>query len=506
MQTSDTPPLELPAPLATRREWLGLATIALTCMVYAMDLTVLNLALPALAAELKPSSSQMLWVMDIYGFMVAGFLITMGTLGDRIGRRKILLWGAAAFAGASVLAALASSSAELIAARALLGIAGATLAPSTLSLIRNMFHNERERQQAIGIWIASFSLGGAVGPLVGGVLIEFFHWSAVFWAAVPVMALLLLLGPRLLPEYKDPQAGQLDLVSAALSLAAILGAVYSLKVLLEHGATASAGLMLMGSAGLGALFWRRQQSIAYPLLDVGLFANPRFTAALAAYAISCLAMFGVYVFIAQYLQLVSGMRPLIAGLATLPWALSFIVGSLLAPKLVGRASLLQVLVGGLLIASSGFAILALALPTWGWVAITVGASIMGLGMAPVFTLGNEMIITAAPPERAGAASALSETASELSGALGIAVLGSLGMWLYRNQLAASWPAGLEASLAAASATLSGALALPEHLPQAQAAAATGSARAAFTYAMQWIAGIGMACTLLAAMLCVRKLR
>src|SRR5215218_9447271 len=189
---------------AGRREWIGLAVIALPCLLYSMDLTVLNLAVPHLSADLKPTSAQLLWIVDIYGFMVAGSLITMGTLGDRIGRRRLLMIGAAAFGAASVIAAFSSSAEMLIASRALLGVAGATLAPSTLSLIRSMFQDDQQRTVAIGIWITSFSVGAAIGPLVGGVLLEGFHWGSVFLLAVPVMALLLAIGPRLLPEYKDP--------------------------------------------------------------------------------------------------------------------------------------------------------------------------------------------------------------------------------------------------------------------------------------------------------------
>src|ERR671916_100887 len=216
---------QTPSPRATRREWIGLAVIALPCLVYAMDLTVLTLAIPSLSADLGPSSTELLWIVDIYGFLVAGFLITMGTLGDRIGRRRLLLIGAAAFGAASVLAAFASSPELLIASRALLGIAGATLAPSTLSLIRSMFHDDAQRTVAIGVWITSFSVGAAIGPLVGGVLLEFFWWGSVFLLAVPVMVLLLAVGPRLLPEYKDPNPGRLDLTSAAMSLVAILAVI-----------------------------------------------------------------------------------------------------------------------------------------------------------------------------------------------------------------------------------------------------------------------------------------
>src|SRR5688500_3884930 len=206
------------APKAGRREWIGLAVLALACVVYAMDLTVLHLAVPSLSADLQPTSAQLLWIIDIYGFMVAGALITMGTLGDRIGRRRLLLIGAVAFSLASLLAAFSTSAEMLIASRALLGIAGATIAPSTLSLIRNMFQDPGQRTFAIGIWVTAFSLGGAIGPIVGGALLEFFWWGSVFLLAIPVMGLLLVLGPFLLPEYKDPDAGRLDLFSAALSL------------------------------------------------------------------------------------------------------------------------------------------------------------------------------------------------------------------------------------------------------------------------------------------------
>ena len=323
--TAAAPP---PVPArATRREWIGLAVIALPCLVYAMDLTVLNLALPAISTELQPSAAQLLWIVDVYGFMVAGFLITMGTLGDRIGRRKLLLAGAAAFGAASVAAAFARSAEMLIVLRALLGIAGATLAPSTLSLIRNMFHDEHERQFAIGVWIASFSLGGAIGPLVGGVVLQWFHWGAVFLVAVPVMALLLLLGPLLLPEYKDParrpaRPGERGAVAG-------LGAVHDLRPQ-APGRTrppvARAGADRRWALRVGVLFVRRQRQLAYPLMDLKLFRQPRFSAAIAAYALSCVAMFGVYIFITQYLQLVLGLSPLVAGLATVPWSLCFVVG------------------------------------------------------------------------------------------------------------------------------------------------------------------------------------
>jgi DHA2 family multidrug resistance protein-like MFS transporter len=501
-----TPPT--PSARATRREWIGLAIIALPCLVYAMDMTVLNLALPAISADLKPSSSQLLWIIDIYGFLVAGFLITMGTLGDRIGRRKLLLLGAAAFAAASAIAAFSRSAEMLIAMRALLGIAGATLAPSTMSLIRNMFHDEHERQFAIGVWIASFSLGGAIGPLVGGFLIEWFSWSSVFLVAVPVMVLLLFLGPLLLPEYRDPNAGNLDFASVALSLAAVLTFIYGLKRLAEAGLSWTAtGCVVIGVA-LGAVFIFRQQRLAYPLLDLHLFRRPRFTAAVAAYALSCLAMMGVYIFITQYLQLVLELTPLRAGIATAPWCLAFVVGSLLAPRFARHLPALWVLVGGLVAAAVGFAILAIFVDSkWGLVALIVGTVVMSFGLAPVFTLGNEMIITAAPPERAGAASAISETSAEFSGALGIAVFGSIGTAMYRADLLAATPPGVPADvLEQALSTLGGAITAAAGLSAPLGPALASAARVAFMDAMQVATIVGAVILLVASVCSARILR
>ncbi|HEY6514038.1 MAG TPA: MFS transporter [Burkholderiaceae bacterium] len=492
---------------ATRREWIGLAVIALPCLVYAMDLTVLNLALPAISTELRPSAAQLLWIVDVYGFMVAGFLITMGTLGDRIGRRKLLLAGAAAFGIASVAAAFARSADSLIVLRALLGIAGATLAPSTLSLIRNMFHDEHQRQFAIGVWIASFSLGGAVGPLVGGVVLQWFHWSAVFWVAVPVMALLLLLGPLLLPEYKDPHAGRLDPASVALSLLSVLGTIYGLKRLAEHGPDAASLAMIGAGLVIGVAFVRRQRRLAYPLLDLKLFRQPRFSAAIAAYALSCVAMFGVYVFITQYLQLVLGLPPLLAGLATVPWSLCFVFGSLLAPRLTRSVSPLAVLVGGLVTSALGFAMLAMVGGPHGLAWLIASTVVMSLGMAPVITIGNEMIITAAPPERAGAASALSETSAEFGGAMGIAVFGSAGTVLYRQALSADLPAGLPPDAAAAAiATLGGAVAAAQAHPGPTGDALLALSRSAFTGAMQFTAVLATAILVAASVAAARLLR
>ena len=492
---------------ATRREWTGLAIIALPCLVYAMDLTVLNLAVPAISAQLSPSSAQLLWIIDIYGFMVAGFLITMGTLGDRIGRRKLLLIGAAAFAAASVLAAFSDSVAMLIAMRALLGIAGATLAPSTLSLIRNMFHDAEQRQFAIGVWIASFSLGGVIGPLVGGIVLQWFDWRAVFLVAVPVMGLLLALGPRLLPEYKDPQAGRVDPASVGLSIVAVLASIHGLKRLAEQGVSAAALGTLAFGLGLGLVFVRRQSKLAYPLLELQLFRRPAFSAAIAAYALSCLAMFGVYIFLTQYLQGVLGLSALAAGLATVPWSAAFLAGSLLAPRLARGRSVPRLMVGGLGVAVFGFLMLGFIDHRFGLQVLIAATVVMSLALAPVFTLGNEVIVTSAPPQRAGAASAISETSAEFSGALGIALFGSLGGWLYRQRLEAALPGQLpQGAGAEALATLGSTLATAQALPGPAGAALDAAARAAFVGTLELVALIAAGVVAMAALIAARILR
>jgi DHA2 family multidrug resistance protein-like MFS transporter len=472
------------APRAGRREWIGLAVIALPCLLYAMDLTVLNLALPSLSADLQPSSAQLLWILDIYGFFVAGMLVTMGNLGDRIGRRRLLLIGAAAFGAASVLAAFATSAGMLITARAVLGIAGATLAPSTLSLIRNMFLDPRQRTVAIGVWITSYSVGSAIGPLLGGVILQHFRWGAVFLLAVPMMLLLLVLGPVLLPEYRDPSARRLDLRSAALSLAAVLSVIYGVKRYAQDGFDSLALIAVAGGLALAVVFGRRQRTLADPLMDLRLFRVPAFSVSLGTYMLGSLVGLGSYVFIEQYLQLVLGLNPLAAGLWTLPWSGGFIAGSLLAPALTRRVRPAFAMGGGLALSAIGCAVLAQA-PQSGLAALVAGQILFALGLAPVVTLGTDLMVGAAPPEAAGAAAALSETGSELGGALGIAILGSIGAAIYRRALAGAVVDGAPLqAMKAARDTLGGATAVAARLSGRGGEQLLATARAAFGQAMQ----------------------
>jgi DHA2 family multidrug resistance protein-like MFS transporter len=478
------------APRATRREWVGLGVIALACVLYVMDLTVLHLAVPAISADLRPSSAQLLWIIDIYGFMVAGSLITMGTLGDRIGRRRLLMIGAAAFGVASVLAAFSTSAEMLIATRALLGLAGATLAPSTLSLIRNMFLDPRQRTTAIAVWITSFSVGAAIGPLLGGLVLEFFWWGAAFLLAVPVMVVLLVLGPRLLPEFKDPTAGRPDLRSAALSLAAVLAVIFGLKQIAQDGLGWLPALSILAGLAVGLVFVLRQRKLADPLIDLRLFRVPAFSASLATYGLGIFLVFGGFLFLPQYLQLVLGLTPLEAGLWTLPWALAFVVGSMVTPRLVGLVRPAPLMAAGLALAALGFLVFTQVDASTGFGAIAIGSVLFSLGTAPLFTLTNDLIIGSAPPERAGAAAGISETAAEFGGALGIAIFGSIGVAIYRAAMVDVVPAGVPIAAAeVARDTLGGAVEVAGQLPGELGPALIDAARGAFMQGLHLAAAI-----------------
>ena len=494
-------------PQAGRKEWIGLAVISLACLLYVMDLSVLYLAVPSLTRDLEPSSSQLLWITDIYGFLVAGFLITMGTLGDRIGRRRVLLTGAAAFGAASILAAFSTSAEMLIGARAILGIAGATVAPSTLSLIRNMFHDARQRTFAIGIWGTSFAAGGAIGPLVGGGLLEFFWWGSVFLINVPVMALLLVLGPKLLPEFRDPTAGRLDLTSAAMSLAAVLAIIYGLKQIAQDGPSWTTALFIASGLAVGVAFVRRQTTLDDPLIDLKLFRIPRFSVSVASNALTGFVVFGMFLYVAQYLQLVLGLSPLEAGLWTLPSSVGVIAGSMLAPAIGRWVRPAFAVAGGLVFAALGFGILTQVDSTAGLPVVVAGSIVFSLGLGPVFILATDLILGTAPPERAGAASAISETGAEFGGALGIALLGSIGAAVYRSGVSSAIPDGVPpAAREAARDTLGGALSTAQQLPDQVGQKLIDAAHVAFTDGLHLTAVIGAFIALAIAILVATLLR
>ncbi|MGY2122843.1 MFS transporter [Nocardia gipuzkoensis] len=494
-------------PLAGKREWVGLGVLALACLVYAMDMTVLHLAVPMISAELRPTSSQLLWIIDVYGFMVAGLLVTMGTLGDRVGRRKLLMVGAAAFAVVSVVAAFAPSAELLIACRALQGIAGATLAPSTLSLLFSMFRDTRQRSVAVGVWVGAFSAGGAVGPLFGGVLLERFWWGSVFLLAVPVMALLLVLGPKVLPEYRDPDAARLDPLSAALCVAAMIALVFGMKKIAQDGLGGAALLAIAGGLAVGVVFVRRQLRGRDPMLDLRLFRLSTFRIALLINVVGVFVAFGYFLFVAQYFQLVLGLSPLAAGLVMAPSGLGFIAGSQLAPQIV-RVVRPAYLIGSGLAASAVGLLLMTRIGVTGGVPLALVASvIIALGLAPVFGITTELIVGSAPQEQAGAAAGVSETGAELGGALGISVLGSISVALYRGDLTASLPADLpgEAERSVRD-TLGGAVHTAAGLRGELGEAVLRAAREAFLHGVHVTAGVAAVAALALSAVAVLRLR
>ena len=483
------PALVVPGPRAGTREWVGLSVLALPAFVIALDFSVLNLAVPEISRQLMPSATELLWIVDIYGFMLAGFLVTMGTLGDRIGRRRLLMLGAAGFGLASVSAAYSVSAGMLVGARAALGLAGATLMPSTLSLISSMFREERQRTVAIAIWSTSLPLGGAVGPLVGGAMLQSFWWGSVFLLAVPVMVVLLAAGPVLLPEYHNAAAGRPDFLSVGLSLAAILPAVYGLTQIAAGGsllvpvAAVAAGLLV----GWG--FVRRQRTLADPLIDPRLFREPGFSAALGINTLAYFVILGMLLLISQYLQLVLGMSALRAGLWMLPTMGGLIGGSLVTPLSTRRLHPAFAMAAGLGVAATGFGLLTQA-SALGLAAVVIGSAVFGLGLAPVTNLVVGLVLGSAPPQLAGAASGLSETSTEFGGALGIAILGSVGTAVYHHRVVGHIPPGISGPAARAiGATLGDATMTAGRLHGQAASAVLASARSAFTSGVDVVAGV-----------------
>ncbi|MCF6467946.1 MFS transporter [Nonomuraea sp. MG754425] len=499
--TSSSAPLR-----ATRREWTGLAVLALPTLLLALDTSVLYLALPQLAADLGASGTQQLWITDIYGFLLAGFLVTMGALGDRIGRRRLLLIGAVLFGAASILAACSGSPETLIIARAVLGIAGATLMPSTLALITNMFRDPRQRTTALAVWVSCFMGGVAVGPVVGGALLENFWWGSAFLLGVPVMLLLVVVGPLLLPEYRDPaQAGPLDPLSVALSLAAILPVVHGLKDLAANGLRPEAAVAIVAGLALGAVFVRRQRVLAAPLLDLRLFAGRQVSAALTLGLLSGAVMGGVWLLINLYLQTVAELSPLHAGLWQLPAVLGMVVAGNLAPRLSRRFRPGAVITAGMALSAVGFAVLTQT-PTADGLAVLIPAFVViMIGVGVGLPLVQDLIIGAAPPERAGSASAMSETSGELGVALGVAALGSVGTAIYRSQF--TLPPGVPEHLGqSAREGIVGAVITAPRLPAEIGAELLGNARAAFTSGLTTVAALSIVAFLALALVTATALR
>ncbi|MFI5845968.1 MFS transporter [Catenuloplanes sp. NPDC051500] len=424
--------------MTSTRRWAALAVLAAAVLLLAIDGTVLALAVPALTRSLAPTAEQILWIGDVYSLALAGLLVLMGNLADRFGRKRVLLAGSVAFGAASLVAAFSTSAEALIGARLLLGVAGATLMPSTLSLIRNIFPDDVERTRAIAIWSTAFGAGSAIGPMIGGFLLEHFWWGSVFLINVPVMIVVVVSGFFLLPESRDPEPGQFDLLSAVLSMATIVPLVYAVKHLAFDGV-----LLASVTVGLvsGLLFTRRQRRLPQPMLDVELFRNRAFSGAVAANVIAIFALTGLLFFFSQYLQFARGLSPLRAGLAELPATIASIAVVVIigvTARLLGHGRAIAL---GLALAGAGLAIVAGAANAPFYLLI-LGLVPIGLGIGLAMTLTGDAIVSAAPPRKAGSVSAITETANELGVVLGIAVLGSLLTAVYRNAVVT--PPGMSA--------------------------------------------------------------
>ncbi|ELP69833.1 transporter, major facilitator family protein, partial [Streptomyces turgidiscabies Car8] len=482
--TSSTRTTASPGLRAGRREWTALGVLMLPLLLVSMDVSVLYFAVPSISADLEPTGTQQLWIFDIYAFVLAGLLMTMGSLGDRIGRRRLLLVGAAAFGAGSLLAAYANSAETLIAARAVLGIGGATLMPSTMALIRTMFRDPGQRAKAIGMWSGVMTGGVALGSVMSGLLVEYFWWGSVFLVNLPAMALLLVLGPILLPESKNPNPGRFDLLSVPLSMAAVLPVIYGLKEIPSEGWHTRYVLSVTVGLFFAYLFVQRQRTAASPLISPALFRGRGFGPAVVLNLISAFAMMGSAYFTTQYLQSVLGKSSLEAALwALLPTVLVGAAVPLSAAMIQRGVERAHVVAGGFTTAACGYGLLALVGTDSMWLVLG-GAGVLAAGIVTVMSQMMDLGLSTAPVDKAGAASSLLETGAEFGGALGMAVLGSIGTAVYRHDIPASAPA-------AAHETLGGALAVAHQLPARTGDALITAAREAYTHGMQAAAVAGM---------------
>ncbi|MFC4337847.1 MFS transporter [Salininema proteolyticum] len=478
-------------PRAGLREWLGLTVLALPVFVLALDLTVLHLALPHLVEDLRPSGFQQLWILDVYGFLVAGFLVTMGGLADRIGRRRLLMIGAAAFGLASLAAAYAPNAEALIAARALLGVAGATFTPSSLALIRDLFRHPGQRGFAMAVWMACFAGGAALGPSIGGLLLENFWWGSVFLLGVVVMALLLATGPFLIPEHRTAAGGRIDLYSALLSLASLLLIVFAVKDSAKNGVGPAAAAALAAGIALGWVFVRRQRRLESPLVDVRLFRIRVFSLGLVSLLAFGLSAGALTMLFAQYLQLVEGFSPFTAGLWMLPQGLASVVASLAAPGVAGRIGRGRTVALAAGTSTLGLVVFAAAGLSGGFTAAFAGALVFAIGMGAMSAVLVDLVVNSAPEEHSGSASSIFETVGELGQAAGIAILGAAATAVYRGGVTATMPDEVPDGAASdASESLSDAAAAADGLAPEAAERLMETAREAFSG--------GLAATMLAA--------
>lgn len=496
---------ETARPRVPRRAWLALAVLMLPTLLVSVDNTVLSFALPAISRDLAPTAAQQLWIIDAYPLVLAGLLVAMGSAGDRYGRRRMLLIGSIGFTVVSVGAAFAPTAEALIAARAALGFFGAMLMPSTLSLLRTVFVEREQRRLAIAIWASGFAAGAALGPIVGGVLLEHFHWGSVFLLAVPVLVPMLILVPILIPESRDPAPGRIDVLSTLLSLAAMGPVVFGIKSIATGGVDGTGVAAIMLGLGAGTWFVLRQLRSETPMLDVRLFRQGSFGGAVVVNLFSVIALVGFLFFVSQHLQLIAGLSPVVAGTALLPGLVAMIVAGLVVVPIARRVRPRVLVPVALALSASGYVIVALNATADSIAPVVIAFVLLGVGIGAAETVSNELILSSAPPAKAGAASAVSETAYELGAVLGTAGLGSILAAHYRSAI--DLPAALtSAQAAAASETLAGAVTVAEQLPATIADQLASSAALAFDQGVIVTSLIGVALMVAAATVAAIALR
>jgi MFS transporter, DHA2 family, multidrug resistance protein len=469
-----------PGPGAGRREWVGLAVLVLPTFLVSMDFSVLYLAVPHLTADLAPSGVQQLWIVDIYGFLIAGLLVTMGTIGDRIGRKELLLIGAALFGIASVAAAFSTSPEMLIGSRALLGVAGAAVMPSVLALVTGMFTDEKQRSRALAIYLTCFMGGATLGPLVGGVLLEYFWWGSVFLVAVPGIVLLLVLGPSLLPDQRAARPGKLDPVSVVLSLVTILPFVYGLKELARHGWEWLPAVALVFGTAAGVVFVHRQRHLEDPLLDLRMFGNRTFSSALTLMFVTSVVGTGTLLLVTLYLQNVTGLTPLVAGLLLLAPNVLMIIGLQCSPPLANHIRPAYLITGGLAVAGAGYMIFTVADSASRPMTIVIAMCVVMLGTGPLAAFCNHLAMGAVPPDKVGSGASIVQTTNEFGLGLGIATLATLGTAVYRSNVEGALGAVPPDVADAARESIDRAVAAAGRLPAEQSGDLLAAARDAFT--------------------------
>ena len=491
-------------PRTGAKQWWGLAVLVIPSTLLFMMLTILFLAAPNMAADLRPTSAQLLWILDIYGFVMAGFLVAMGVLGDRVGKRRLMVIGAIVFGIVSIAAAMTTSPELMIVWRAILGLGGAMMLPSTLGLIFVLFAEPKARGIAIGVWAGGISAGVALGPLLSGLLLEAFGWEATFLVAVPVMALVAIGAPLLLPEHKDETA-RIDILSALLLVAALLSIIYSIKrFATQEPVGPTIGLLVVL---IGLWFVIRQLRSTNPLLDVRLFANRTVSGALAVFLLSAAALGGVYSLFTQYLQQVQGLSPMQAGLSIIPAAAVLIVVSTLSPMFARKFRPGNVIAIGLLTQVVGYALFTQLDAGTGLALVIASFVITYPGVAPAMALTTDLVVSSVPPEKAGGASGLATTVNDLGISLGVAVIGSIGIATYRSQITDTLPDGVPPEAAAAATSgIDGALAAASQLPDAVGASLAIAAQQAFTSGMNIAGLVSAVIAALAALIAATRLR